>query len=102
MFVVLSAVPPVNLQMPSMKDFDFTDYQLEVEGQEGKVVISQGCMEKNEKGISYSNAHPLPRLSLCIGDYEQKTITVDSLSSGYIISRGMIFGLKIIVCRQIP
>lgn len=78
----LSAVPPVNLQIPSMKDFDFTDYQLEVEGQEGKTVISQGNMEKNEKGISYSNAHPLPRLSLCIGDYEQKTITVDSLSFG--------------------
>lgn len=78
----LSAVPPVNLQIPSMKDFDFTDYRLEVEGQESKTVISQGSMEKNEKGISYSNDHPLPRLSLCIGDYEQKTITVDSLSFG--------------------
>ena len=78
----LSAVPPVNLQIPSMKDFDFTDYRLEVEGQESKTVISQGSMKKNEKGISYSNDHPLPRLSLCIGDYEQKTITVDSLSFG--------------------
>ena len=78
----LSAVPPVNLQIPSMKDFDFTDYRLEVEGQESKTVISQGSMKKNEKGISYSNDHPFPRLSLCIGDYEQKTITVDSLSFG--------------------
>ena len=78
----LSTVPPVNLQIPSMKDFDFTDYRLEVEGQESKTVISQGSMKKNEKGISYSNDHPLPRLSLCIGDYEQKTITVDSLSFG--------------------
>ena len=78
----LSAVPPVNLQIPSMKDFDFTDYRLEVEGQESKTVISQGSMKKNEKGISYSNDYPLPRLSLCIGDYEQKTITVDSLSFG--------------------
>ena len=78
----LSAVPPVNLQIPSMKDFDFTDYRLEVEGQESKTVISQGSMKKNEKGISYSNDHPLPSLSLCIGDYEQKTITVDSLSFG--------------------
>ena len=78
----LSAVPPVNLQIPSMKDFDFTDYRLEVEGQESKTVISQGSMKKNEKGISYSNDHLLPRLSLCIWDYEQKTITVDSLSFG--------------------
>ncbi len=90
----LSAVPPVNLQMPSMKDFDFTDYQLEVEGQEGKAVISQGCMEKNEKGISYSNTHPLPRLSLCIGDYEQKTITVDSLSFGVYYFPGHDFWVK--------
>ena len=77
-----------------MKDFDFTDYQLEVEGQEGKAVISQGCMEKNEKGISYSNAHPLPRLSLCIGDYEQKTITVDSLSFGVYYFPGHDFWVK--------
>ena len=84
----------MNLQIPSMKDFDFTDYQLKVEGQEGKAVISQGCMEKNEKGISYSNAHPLPRLSLCIGDYEQKTITVDSLSFGVYYFPGHDFWVK--------
>lgn len=58
---------------------DFTRYSLSVQHQEGTTVISQGIPERFRNGKTiFNHTHALPGISLCIGNYSWKTITVDS------------------------
>lgn len=59
---------------------DFTCYSLTVRHREGATVISQGIPEelKNDETI-FHHAHALPGINLCIGNYNCRTIRVDSI-----------------------
>lgn len=73
------AVPPVNIVEPSSRNYDFTRYTLNVENPGGKAVISQGERETNGTSVRFTSQTPLPRLSLCIGNYERRSIQIDSV-----------------------
>ncbi len=72
-------VPPVNVVSPLVCRYDFTRYALHVENLGKRTAISQGCMEVRDNIASFENENPLPRLSLCIGDYVKKSMLLDSL-----------------------
>lgn len=59
---------------------NFVDFKLEVEVAGRSLPVSQGKMEKVTDNIyEFRPEYPLPQLSLAIGNYEKKSITVDSV-----------------------
>lgn len=72
------AESPVYPAVPYSIKRDFTRYTLTVKAPSGKTVISQGQAEEKDGKFRFENFTPLPGISLTIGDYEKKTIRVDS------------------------
>ncbi|KIO44695.1 hypothetical protein BA92_06565 [Sanguibacteroides justesenii] len=72
------AVAPVELQ--ASRETDFTDYTLRVKKPGEMTVISQGVPTREGDEVSFSNLQYLTGLTLCIGKYEKRAITVDSLT----------------------
>lgn len=71
-----TAVFPVGLQ--ASKEINFTNYTLHVK-QTGKMtVLSQGEPMPKWDNITFNNVQNLTGLTLCIGKYEKRSITVDS------------------------
>jgi ABC-type transport system involved in multi-copper enzyme maturation permease subunit len=59
---------------------DFTDYSLSVKTDTALTVISQGIRKEEEHGIvNFEHEFPLPKVSLIIGDYVNRSIEVDSV-----------------------
>lgn len=72
------AEAPVYPAAPYKIKRDFTRYALVVKARPGKTVISQGSMEERDGELVFTNEVPLPGISLTIGEYEKKSIRVDS------------------------
>lgn len=70
---------PSNPQNPYHLRKDFTRYTLTVIVPQGKTAISQGQPEQQENQFTFTNTIPLPGISLAIGDYEKKSLQVDSV-----------------------
>ncbi|MCQ4874010.1 MULTISPECIES: hypothetical protein [Odoribacteraceae] len=66
---------PVSLQFA---DRYFTDYVLTVIHDPSYTVISQGEASQTGYGTRFDNAHGLPGLTLCMGIYNKREITIDS------------------------
>ncbi len=74
---------------PSAYSPDFTVYKLDVSTKPSLMAISQGKAETDSTGnFSFSPEHPLPKISLLIGDYEKKSIDVDSVEYGIYTIKG--------------
>ncbi len=59
----------------------FTDFQLEVKSTENNLPISQGDSKLNNEGFYvFDPEHPLPQISLAIGSYEKKELTVGEIT----------------------
>lgn len=71
--------PPVYPAVPYKVKRDFTKFLLTVNQKAGKTIISQGIAEEKEDKVIFRNEKPLPGISLTIGDYEKKSIRVDSI-----------------------
>lgn len=72
--------PLVNVgSSPYERNKDFTRYTLNVMTPGGKTVISQGYKEIREDRTSFRNDLPVEGISLCMGDYETRSMTVDSV-----------------------
>lgn len=62
---------------PIDEEADFTRYSLDVEHNPQLVAISQGeIIEESEGKTSFRFTHDMPGISLCIGNYKKRTITV--------------------------
>ncbi len=62
---------------------EFINFQLQVKTKAGLKAISQGQINEIAAGeFRFENEHPLTQITIAIGDYEQKTIEVDSLVYG--------------------
>lgn len=72
------AESPAYPAMPYNIKKEFTRYTLTVEHPENRTAISQGDAVREEGKTVFSNATPLPCISVAIGDYEKKAISVDS------------------------
>ncbi|MCR9011537.1 hypothetical protein [Gabonibacter chumensis] len=73
-----TVVPPVELR--ASKESDFTDYILRVKNPGEMTVLSQGEPTRGGDEITFNNLQNLTGLTLCIGNYEKRAITVDSLT----------------------
>ncbi len=58
----------------------FTNFQLKVTTPPGQMAISQGEALVNDNIYQFKPEYPLPQISLVVGDYVKKEITVDSIS----------------------
>ena len=73
-----TAVLPVELQ--ASKEVNFTCYTLHVEKTGEMTVLSQGEPTRSGDIITFNNMQNLTGLSLCVGEYERRSVTVDSLT----------------------
>jgi len=87
------AVPPMELQ--SSKEVNFTDYTLRVENPGEMTVLSQGESTREGNDVIFDNVQNLTGLSLCMGKYEKRAITVDSLTVELYTYPGNDFYMKI-------
>ena len=87
-----TAVPPVWLQ--ASKETNFTDYTLHVKNPGGMTVLSQGKPTREGDNVTFNNLQNLTGLTLCIGNYEKRAITVDSLTVEFYTYPGNSFYMK--------
>lgn len=83
-----TTIPPVNITSPYDVTKNFSDYTLSVKVPEGQTAISQGDPTQNGDIVTFTNQQPLPYLSLSIGNYEKKSLMIDSLSIGLYYFKG--------------
>lgn len=74
------SIPGVNPAAPYNIQKDFTQYELTVNYDGDKTVLSQGEAHQNNGSILFTPDTPLPGISLTIADYDKKFLTVDSVS----------------------
>ena len=68
---------------------DFTRFSLRVDTAPKLTVISQGAVKKKGKGVwTFAPEMPLPQISLAIGDYQKKSVVVDSVEYAVYIKHG--------------
>ena len=72
--------PPLNLVSPYATVKNFTRFQLKVIASPNQTVISQGQPEYRNDTTLFNPARNLTGLTLCIGEYEKKSIEVDSVT----------------------
>lgn len=72
-------IPIINLVSPYSSAKDFTRFHLKVMADNGKTVISQGEVCHAGDTVLFHNKNKLQGLSLCAGEYEKRSILVDSL-----------------------
>jgi hypothetical protein len=58
----------------------FSDFELTVKAPAGKMPVSQGAVIAKDNVYTFKPEYPLPHISLVIGDYQKKEITVDSVT----------------------
>ena len=73
------AVSPVNPSYPALTEREYTRYRLRVVDPVQSVVLSQG--EENHRGdtIEFRPGSPLEGISLCAGEYEQKSVLLGGI-----------------------
>ena len=71
--------PPVNPEAPYNIRKNFATFSLKVYNPEERTVLSQGTFSQSGDTTSFASVDPLLGISLAIGDYEKKSITVDSV-----------------------
>ncbi|MCQ4872352.1 golvesin C-terminal-like domain-containing protein [Butyricimonas paravirosa] len=87
-----TAVFPVELQ--ASKEINFTDYTLHVKQTDKMTVLSQGEPMPKGDHITFNNVQNLTGLTLCIGKYEKRSITVDSTTVEFYTYPGNDFYMK--------
>ena len=65
-----------NLKSAGNQKLSFIDFRLNVQAPPGKTAISQGAVVIKDNSYQFRSEYPLPQISLVIGDYEKKEITV--------------------------
>jgi hypothetical protein len=68
-----------NRESPTRSRRSFIDFELSVKAPAGKTAISQGEAAISGDVYQFKPEYPLPHISLVIGDYLKKEITVDSV-----------------------
>lgn len=83
-----TSMAPVNVISPYATPKTFTDFSLEVIGENKRTVISQGEAHEAQDTVRFSNFQKLTGLSLCMGNYTQLTESFDSLTSEAYLFKG--------------
>ncbi|WP_294140839.1 hypothetical protein [uncultured Sanguibacteroides sp.] len=81
-------VPPVNPASPYIVEKNFTDYKLIVHDSKDRTVISQGECQRLGESVVFDNDYFLPGISLCIGGYEGRQLSVDTIGYEFFLFKG--------------
>ena len=73
-----TAVPSIAWQASA--EMNFTNYTLHVKKTGELTILSQGAPTTEGEYVTFNNLQNLTGLTLCIGEYEKRTLTVDSLT----------------------
>ena len=73
-----TTVPSIALQASA--EMNFTSYTLHVKKTGELTILSQGVPTTEGEYVTFNNLQNLTGLTLCIGEYEKRTLTVDSLT----------------------
>ena len=73
---------------PNLGRKDFVDYTLRVNTADGLTPVAQGAVSRDGDTWSFKPEEPLPRISLAIGNYEIKSITVEDVEYSIYILEG--------------
>lgn len=87
-----TTVPPVEFQ--ASKEINFTSYTLNVENSGEMTVLSQGEPVKEGDNVTFNNLQDLTELTLCMGKYEKRAITIDSVVVEFYTYPGNDFYMK--------
>ena len=80
---------PYGSMYPKSMERDFVNFELKVKTNGELTALSQGQSQKIGEGNFVFNPEvPLPQLSLIIGDYEKKSITVDDIDFNIFVRTG--------------
>lgn len=71
--------PPVNPEAPYNIRKNFSNYTLKVVHPDNRTILSQGASTQVGDTTIFQNKEQLPGISLAIGDYEKKSIVIDSV-----------------------
>lgn len=71
--------PLVNHDSPLNREVHFTNFHLKVAHSNKNNIISQGKRHVNDKYTTFTPEQPLPGISLCIGNFKSRSITIDSV-----------------------
>jgi len=74
-----TTIPTTNPAAPYNIQKNFIDFTLKVVAPKDKIVLSQGSAKQHGDTTIYTNKQKLQSISLAIGNYERKSITVDSV-----------------------
>ena len=83
-----TTLPPENPASVYDLPVDFTRFALRVHNPERLTVISQGRRSGTPEDIRFCDEHPLPGISLCMGDYSTRRIEVDNVTYEINLLRG--------------
>ncbi|MFT4740266.1 MAG: hypothetical protein ACJAT1_001155 [Marivirga sp.] len=64
----------------SKKQLSFIDFELKVSSKEGLIPISQGALKVIGDTFHFKPEYPLPQISLVMGNYVKKELTLDSIT----------------------
>ncbi|MFH1943198.1 MAG: hypothetical protein ABIL68_13925, partial [bacterium] len=74
---------------PEERAYDFIRFKLRVDTAPGLTAFSQGAVtEQGEGSFVFEPEVPLPQLSLVIGDYEKRSLSVDSVEYSLLMMKG--------------
>jgi len=80
---------PFGSVFPKANPRDFVSYTLSVTHNTELTAISQGSAERIDNACTrFTPEHPLPQLSLIIGDYEKKSLEVDGIEYSIYVKTG--------------
>lgn len=83
-----TSLPTVNTSSPYTTIQNYTRFELSVIGEKKRMPVSQGIPSILEDTIRFSNTYDLPSLSLCIGNYTRKAITVEDKTYEIYVFKG--------------
>ncbi|WP_059026394.1 ABC transporter permease [Gabonibacter massiliensis] len=72
-------IPPVNPSLPFLSGKDYTLYRLRVVAPVQPVVLSQGKPSRQGDTLLFSPSRPLEGVTLCAGNYEHRTISLQDI-----------------------
>jgi len=80
---------PYGAAYPALQAKDFSTYTLKVTTAEHLTAVSQGMCETEQAGVfNFRPEVPLPQLSLAIGRYEKRSVTVDDVEFSLFVIKG--------------
>ncbi|MBL7094149.1 hypothetical protein ISS22_09270 [candidate division KSB1 bacterium] len=80
---------PYGALYPQAVEKDFINFDITVKTDKNLTVISQGQKTENSRGeYHFKPEEPIPQISLIIGNYETKSITVDSIDYNVLNLKG--------------